>query len=46
MFKKNDSIIGAGTQIVGNIIFSGSMLIDGHVRGNVTEIAQKQILFG
>ena len=42
MFKKNDSIIGAGTQIVGNIIFSGSMLIDGHVRGHVTEIAQKR----
>ena len=42
MFKKNDSIIGAGTQIVGNIVFSGSMLIDGHVRGNITEIPQKR----
>ncbi|MEI8385735.1 MAG: polymer-forming cytoskeletal protein [Nitrosomonadaceae bacterium] len=42
MFKKNDSVIGAGTQIVGDITFCGSILIDGHVRGNITEIAQKR----
>ena len=31
-----DSLIGAGTQVEGNISFSGGLRIDGHVRGNVT----------
>ena len=38
MSKKIDSIIGTGTHVVGNISFSGSMRIDGHVRGDVTEL--------
>jgi cytoskeletal protein CcmA (bactofilin family) len=30
-----DSLIGANTHIEGNIIFSGGLRVDGHVRGNV-----------
>lgn len=30
-----DSLIGAGTRIEGNIVFSGGLRIDGEVRGNV-----------
>jgi cytoskeletal protein CcmA (bactofilin family) len=31
-----DTLIGAGTEIEGNITFSGGLRIDGHVHGNVT----------
>ncbi len=31
-----DSLIGAGTEIEGNISFSGGLRVDGHVRGNIT----------
>lgn len=31
-----DSLIGVGTEIEGNITFSGGLRIDGHVRGNIT----------
>jgi len=31
-----DSLIGAGTEIEGNISYSGGLRIDGHVRGNIT----------
>jgi cytoskeletal protein CcmA (bactofilin family) len=31
-----DTLIGAGTEIEGNISFSGGLRIDGHVRGNIT----------
>jgi cytoskeletal protein CcmA (bactofilin family) len=31
-----DTLIGAGTEIEGNITFSGGLRIDGHVRGNIT----------
>ena len=31
-----DSLIGAGTRIEGNVIFSGGLRIDGEVRGNIT----------
>lgn len=30
-----DSLIGAGTRVEGNIIFTGGLRIDGEVRGNV-----------
>lgn len=30
-----DSLIGAGTRIDGDVVFSGGLRIDGHVRGNV-----------
>ena len=30
-----DSLIGAGTEIEGNISFSGGLRVDGHVRGNI-----------
>lgn len=36
-----DSLIGAGTQIDGNISFSGGLRVDGHVRGNITALADK-----
>jgi cytoskeletal protein CcmA (bactofilin family) len=32
---KIDSLIGAGTRIEGNVVFSGGLRIDGEVRGNV-----------
>jgi cytoskeletal protein CcmA (bactofilin family) len=31
-----DTLIGAGTEIEGNITFSGGLRIDGHVHGNIT----------
>jgi len=31
-----DTLIGAGTEVEGNISFSGGLRIDGHVRGNIT----------
>lgn len=30
-----DSLIGAGTRVEGNVVFSGGLRIDGEVRGNV-----------
>jgi len=30
-----DSLIGAGTRIEGNVIFSGGLRVDGEVRGNI-----------
>ena len=30
-----DCLIGAGTRIEGNVIFSGGLRIDGHVKGNI-----------
>lgn len=30
-----DCLIGAGTRIDGNIVFSGGLRVDGHVRGSV-----------
>jgi len=34
-----DSLIGAGTRIEGNVIFSGGLRIDGEVKGNVIAAA-------
>lgn len=34
--SKIDSLIGAGTTIEGNVIFSGGLRIDGEVKGSVT----------
>lgn len=34
--KSIDSLIGAGTRVEGNVIFSGGLRIDGEVRGNIT----------
>lgn len=31
-----DTLIGAGTEVEGNITFSGGLRIDGRVRGNIT----------
>lgn len=33
--SKIDSLIGAGTTIEGNVVFTGGLRIDGEVRGNV-----------
>ena len=33
--KRIDSLIGAGTVVHGNVIFTGGLRIDGHVQGNV-----------
>jgi cytoskeletal protein CcmA (bactofilin family) len=30
-----DTLIGAGTQIIGDVIFSGGLRIDGQVKGNI-----------
>ena len=32
-----DSLIGIGTQIEGNILFSGGLRVDGAIKGNVSE---------
>ena len=37
-----DCLIGAGTTIEGNVIFSGGLRVDGHVRGNVISADDKQ----
>ncbi len=34
--KRIDSLIGVGTIIEGNVVFSGGLRIDGRVKGNVT----------
>ena len=31
-----DSLIGAGTRIEGNVIFSGGLRVDGEIRGNMS----------
>ena len=31
-----DSLIGAGTRVEGNVIFSGGLRVDGEVRGNIS----------
>lgn len=36
-----DSLIGAGTKIVGNVQFSGGLRIDGEIEGNVVAIPGK-----
>ncbi len=45
MFKKKaggspqnsiDSLIGTGTRIEGNVVFSGGLRVDGEVRGNIS----------
>jgi cytoskeletal protein CcmA (bactofilin family) len=33
--KRIDSLIGAGTVVEGNVVFSGGLRIDGRVQGNV-----------
>lgn len=30
-----DCLIGAGTRVEGNVIFSGGLRVDGHVRGSI-----------
>lgn len=39
---KIDSLIGAGTTIEGNVVFSGGLRIDGEVRGNVSASGDAQ----
>ena len=36
-----DCLIGAGTTIEGNIVFSGGLRVDGHVRGDVIAADEK-----
>lgn len=36
-----DCLIGAGTTIEGNIMFTGGLRVDGHVRGNVMSVDDK-----
>lgn len=33
--NKIDSLIGAGTRVEGNIVFTGGLRVDGEIRGNV-----------
>lgn len=33
-----DSLIGVGTKIEGNIIFSGGLRVDGGIKGNISEV--------
>jgi cytoskeletal protein CcmA (bactofilin family) len=37
-----DSLIGAGTKIEGNVIFSGGLRIDGEVCGNVSALSDQE----
>lgn len=34
--KSIDSLIGSGTRVEGNIVFSGGLRVDGEVRGNIS----------
>ncbi len=36
-----DSLIGAGTTISGDIIFTGGLRIDGHIKGNIKSAGDK-----
>ncbi len=36
-----DCLIGAGTDIHGNVAFSGGLRVDGHVRGNIIALEGK-----
>ncbi len=36
-----DCLIGTGTDISGNISFSGGLRVDGHVRGNIVAVDNK-----
>ena len=36
-----DSLIGAGTTIEGNILFSGGLRVDGQVRGNISTAGEQ-----
>jgi cytoskeletal protein CcmA (bactofilin family) len=33
--NKIDSLVGAGTSILGNVVFSGGLRVDGEIKGNV-----------
>jgi cytoskeletal protein CcmA (bactofilin family) len=36
--KQIDSLIGAGTTVLGDVNFTGGLRVDGHVRGNIQSI--------
>ena len=36
-----DSLVGAGTTIHGDIVFSGGLRVDGEIRGNVSGVADQ-----
>jgi len=36
-----DCLIGTGTRVEGNVIFSGGLRVDGHVRGNIVAEEEK-----
>ena len=37
--SKIDTLVGADTNIQGNVVFSGGLRVDGHIRGDITENA-------
>jgi cytoskeletal protein CcmA (bactofilin family) len=39
--NKIDSLIGAGTVVEGNVVFSGGLRIDGEVKGNVCAASEQ-----
>lgn len=36
-----DTLIGAGTTITGDVVFSGGLRIDGEVRGNISAVGEQ-----
>ncbi|CAG4884298.1 Cytoskeletal protein CcmA (Bactofilin family) [Georgfuchsia toluolica] len=36
-----DSLVGAGTKVEGNVVFTGGLRVDGEIRGNVTAIGDQ-----
>ena len=39
--NRNDSLIGAGTRIEGNVTFAGGLRVDGQIVGNVTAVSEQ-----
>lgn len=42
--SKIDTLIGVDTKLEGNIVFSGGLRVDGHIRGDITENAMASTL--
>lgn len=36
-----DSLVGVGTKVEGNVVFTGGLRVDGEIRGNVTAIGDQ-----
>lgn len=48
MFKRNntpksriDTLVGAGTTITGDVVFSGGLRVDGEIRGNIRVVGEQ-----